>query len=220
MKIENYNDYKKIRVLTISSDEEILNIIKEEFENFFKEKGRYPTTQEIDQSKVMPSSRSMQRRFGGVKKVRELLGLPIHDYTKGESRSAKAKLCMERGSATEDKCLEILTTRFPIQTIHQQAGFGDSFRTDFLIYNKTKNFYIDVFYTENVNNLNSILNIKFHKYSIIKDFPVLFVCEGLLSEDIKYKTKNKKNYFPENFQVISLSELQEVIQSYTPFTLS
>lgn len=221
MKIENYNDYLNVRAMSYTSDEEVLNIIKTEFENFLKQTGRYPTTQEIDAGKNMPSSRSMQRRFGGVQKVREMLGMEITNYTKGESRAAKAKICNERSVTTEDKTLQILLNVFPIQTIHQQAKYSLKLnnRCDFLVYNKTSDFYIDVFYTENILNLNSILNIKLLKYETIKDKPVYFIVDGLNKKDIIIKLENKVKYLPDNFKVITLDDLDTEIKQYTPYSV-
>lgn len=219
MKLENYLDYKIIKELSKQSDEDLLKVIKEEFENFYKQTGRYPTTQDIDQSKTIPSSRTLQRRFGGATKVRELLNIPIIDYRKGSTRSKKAKYCLERGLTTEGKVLDILLTRFPLQTIHQQARYGDNNRSDFLVYNKTQDFYIDVFYTENILNFNNILNIKFLKYESIKDKPVYFIVEGLKDEEIQEKMKNKKRYIRENFIFITLDNFKKEINKYKPFQL-
>lgn len=200
-------------------DDKLLQIIKEDFDCFFKEKGYYPTTQEIDNSGYMTSSRTMQRRYGGVKEVRKILGLPITDYTRGESRSEMTRMCFERGISTEGKTEDILKEYFPIQTIHRQAVYAEKYRCDFLVYNKTNNLYIDVFYTEKIDNFNSIINIKLNKYSVLKDNPILLVVDGLNGEDIKEKIKYKKRYIPDNFKIISIDELSTEIKNYTPYTV-
>lgn len=201
------------------TNEEILNKIKEDFNNFYKQTGKYPTAQEIDSNKYMISTRTIQRRFGGLVKVRELLNIPITNFTKGNTRSLKAKYCLERGLNLEDEVLEILKKKFPIQTIHQQAIYFDNYRSDFLVYNKTKDFYIDVFYTENIDNFNGILNLKLNKYSYIKDNPIYFIVKGVKYTDIKDKLKNKLRYIPNNIKIISIEELKEELKEYIEYQL-
>ncbi|OHA45886.1 MAG: hypothetical protein A3A80_04405 [Candidatus Terrybacteria bacterium RIFCSPLOWO2_01_FULL_44_24] len=44
-----------------------LEKIKQGFDLFYKENGRYPTTFDVDDYKYLPSSRQIQRNFGGLK---------------------------------------------------------------------------------------------------------------------------------------------------------
>jgi len=99
--------------------------IKKGFERFFAEHERYPTTPEIDSSHYLPSSRQLQRRFGGVPVIRERLGLPISDFTKGSARSEMAINIGERGRKEEQIIYKILTDYFGEVFIHGQKPFNN-----------------------------------------------------------------------------------------------
>src|SRR5437870_8408763 len=68
---------------------------------FYSEFGRYPTALEIDTYEYLPTSRHIQRAFGGLVRLRSELGLEIADYTKGQTRSAMATLIGQRGNKLE-----------------------------------------------------------------------------------------------------------------------
>lgn len=62
------------------------------FQNYYESYGHYPSAHEIDAYDYLPSSRSIQRSYGGLPKLRKrLLPAAEHDYTRGPKRSAKAK---------------------------------------------------------------------------------------------------------------------------------
>ena len=53
-------------------DEWTTERIKDGFERFRKENGRLPIASEIDSLEYLPSARQIQRKFGGLEKLREL----------------------------------------------------------------------------------------------------------------------------------------------------
>lgn len=48
--------------------------LKIAFERYIAEYGRLPTAPEVDLTDYLPSSRQIQRSFGGLKKLRQALG--------------------------------------------------------------------------------------------------------------------------------------------------
>lgn len=65
--------------------------IKEGFENFYKENGRLPTAPEVDNLDYLPSSRTIQRSFGGLQKIRKDLGYEdINLETLGQSKKIQS----------------------------------------------------------------------------------------------------------------------------------
>ena len=53
--------------IDIWTKENILNGLRK----FFDDTGRYPTATEIDQNEYLPSSRQIQRAFGGLRNLRK-----------------------------------------------------------------------------------------------------------------------------------------------------
>lgn len=149
--------------------------IKEGFEKFFSEFGRYPTAEEIDRYQFLPLSRQIQRLFGGLVNLRRELGLAIHHYGSGKNRSEIAKLIGPRGSKGERNFEEILIQRFgeyfvhvekpPYKFIVNPNDKDFKLRSDFLVYAKQYTFCVDVFYAKNYRKLTDIINIKQNKYS-------------------------------------------------------
>ena len=70
-----------------------------------KELGHEPTAKEIDKCRYIPSSRQLQRRWGGLQKLRGEVGFKVKDHTKGATRSAKAKEVNDRCDEYEARIL-------------------------------------------------------------------------------------------------------------------
>lgn len=70
--------------------------IADGLKKFFHERGRYPTVHEIDDLDYLPTSRQIQRAFGGLVKLRQKLGLTITDYTTGACRSDIGNMAWNR----------------------------------------------------------------------------------------------------------------------------
>ncbi len=90
---------------------------------FFDETNRYPTSFEIDANEFLPSSRQIQRSFGGLPKLRKELGLKISNYTKGRVRSDLAKALSKRGSMSERYFEKILVDKFGEYFVHVEKLF-------------------------------------------------------------------------------------------------
>ena len=151
--------------------------IRTGFQEFRKIHGRFPYALEIDDYPLLPSSRQIQRKFGGLKELRKLLGFSENelDHSKGETRSNLAKMIGRRGKDFEKEVYELLVNKFNEIYVHQQKPFNNyASRIDFFVYAKNHKFGIDVFYPENIHNLVGCVNIKERTYSK-SGFDVIFL---------------------------------------------
>lgn len=157
-----------------------LDELKAGFEEFYKEHDRYPLVTEVDTYQYLPSSRSIQRQYGGLVTLRKTLGLSgQNDYRSGVHSSNRAFAINKRANTTENKVYAFLCERFGKEYVHREYFFTDDARTraDFFIYDQDGNFCVDVFYPANKKNLIGCINSKLQKYSAerMKDYPVIFL---------------------------------------------
>jgi hypothetical protein len=162
--------------------------IKEGFESFIKENGRLPTHYEIDDSPLLPSSRQIQRRFGGLSKLRIELGYGDIHLGKGIYRTNIQKAIGNRGGNAEDKLEELLVAKFGELFVQSEKRFGaNRYRVDFLVYAKDAVLGIDVFATDDRRNIQKNIAIKIPKYrSFPADIPLFFLVwsDKFIEEDI------------------------------------
>jgi len=88
------------------------NKIKDGFERFIKENGRLPLAPEIDLLDYLPSSRQIQKKFGGLEKLRHQLGYKDTHFGKGAYRSAIATRVNHRGRNEELSLEKVLREIF------------------------------------------------------------------------------------------------------------
>jgi len=181
--------------------------VKSGFDEFFKQYGRYPTALEIDIYPKLPSSRNIQRYFGGLVNLRKKFGYEITSYAKGEFRSKTAGIYNVESRVSESDVRNYLDKRFGEICVHEERKYGEGGNTlDFYVYAK-ENFGVDVFKTHNYHNLAGNINIKFNKY---QDFTqkLYFVLVGGDFEQTKIDNlmKNKKNPLPGNMRCLIFQE--------------
>lgn len=139
--------------------------LKDGFQYFVDTYGHYPTAPEIDRFEYLPSSRSLQRSFGGLENVRKRLGLADTHLGKGAFRSELARRTGIRGREVELEIEKLLIEKFGEIFVHTEKGFGDSKRRiDFFVYSPSGNFGIDVFHTNSFRDLQKNVNLKIDKY--------------------------------------------------------
>lgn len=197
--------------------------IKNGFEKFFEKYGRYPNVLEIDNFLELPSSKQLQRRFGGVRQLREKLGLSDIDFTTGEHRSRIAKFIGGRGLDKEREIQKILVERFGEMFVHEQKPFNNYVgRLDFVIYTKPtrplaiKNFKfaIDVFYPSDLYSLAGCINTKQRLYKNL-DFGLILL---QMNKEISQKQiddfiAKKKNVLNNNIKVFNYPKFLEFISN-------
>jgi len=196
-----------------------LEKIKEGFDLFIKDSGRLPTALEIDKADYLPSSRQIQRRFGGLEKLRDILGYEDTHFGKGIYRSNIANTVNQRGREAEMQLERILHERFGKVFVHSEETYGSSKnRIDFLVYAQDEIFGVDIFNTNEKHNLQVNINAKLIKYS---DFPhklFLVVANPFFEqEDIDKYMKDKRRIIPHNVSILSLKKLIVIIRHMKPY---
>jgi hypothetical protein len=189
--------------------------IKEGFERFRNEHGRLPLAPEIDQLIYLPSSRNIQKRFGGLAKLRSQLGYEHSHFGRGIFRSKIATRVNSRGRNVELTLEKILRDKFGEVFVHTEKIFDASKnRVDFYVYSPDGNFGIDVFYTETMRYLQSNINIKMNKYH---KFPLrLFLVvanETFKQKDLEQYAKSKIKPLSPTTKIVTMKTFLDVIKS-------
>ena len=190
--------------------------IKKGFEQFYKLHKRHPTSREVDNFEFLPTSRSIQRRFGGLVEIRKALGLKSSsDFRTGEYSSQRAKKINERAHRLEKEVYDYLIGIFGIEFVHREYFFTDDrrTRTDFFIYNKNGNFAVDVFYPDNRRNFIGCLNSKMRTYSseTMLQYPVIFLQmnNDISQDEINDVLEKKKNKLLKYQNVMNLEKFKK-----------
>lgn len=178
-----------------------LENIKSGIDRFFIENKRYPTARDFDKVDYLPPARTVQRNFGGLEKLRELL-IPDSpkNFTVGETRSRVAKKAKIRSYEHEEDFYRFLISKIPEVKVHEQKRLRPgNIASDFFIYtDENKGFAIDIFHSSDRFNTIGILNIKISRYRGLS-MPVIFVVMGdFTQDDLNLLLKNKKNKLPTN----------------------
>lgn len=143
--------------------------IKVAFDRFRAENGRLPTAPEVDRVDYLPSARQIQRKFGGLKALREQLGYDETDFGKGKNRTRLASTNNLRAKEAERELEKELSDLFGEPYVHAEKYYGEGRnRADFIVYTMDGIFGIDVFTTETRHDLQKNVAIKVDKYL---DFP-------------------------------------------------
>jgi hypothetical protein len=198
--------------------------LKTGFERFISENGRPPTAYDIDDCDYLPSSRHMQRKYGGLGKLRELLGYGNIVFNAGDSRRETLKITGIRGTNAEDKVEEILIEKFGRVYVHSEQRYGGSRkRVDFVVYAKGITFAIDVFATEDIRMLGKNIDVKLPKY---KSFPstspliFLLISDVITQDDINKVVDSRQSWKKyQKFTVVTLESLIKLMEKSNPLPL-
>lgn len=205
-----------------------LENVKFGFEKFFETFGRYPTSFEIDDFDYLPSSRQIQRTFGGLINLRNKLGLSIENYSAGDSRSKIAVDINSRGQKLEIIVRDYLQAKFKEPFVHIERPLHTSSkdRFDFYVYAKPKNFAIDVFGTADFRCLTRVMNIKEKKYrkdNILREGEVMYFiyfCDCEITNKVLDWQRNRKGQFPASWKIITFDDFKKDIINFDNYELS
>lgn len=183
--------------------------IKDGFEKFRREHGRLPIAPEIDRLDYLPSSRQIQRKFGGLEKLRSVLGYGDTNFGKGKYRSQIAFRTNKKGREVELELEKLLRRKFNEVFVHTERIFDDSKnRVDFFVYSPSGIFGIDVFYTDTTQDLQKNINIKIDKYLRFPYQLFLVVANPKFSqEQLDLYSRDKRKKLPPNTQILSMRSL-------------
>lgn len=199
-------------------------LIRRGFELFYAEHGRYPTAHEIDAYEGLPSSRQLQRKYGGLPALRESLGLKgPTDFTKGEYRSKTALQINERGFKVERKVYDALVSRFGREFVHREYFFNDDkrTRTDFYVYADASNFMVDVFFPKDRFNLIGCLNSKLKTYKAVNHFIkektiFLMMNEAITEQEITEILSRRKSPLAPNQSILTYRQFESFFRAIQP----
>ncbi len=199
-----------------------LGKLREGLRRFNKEHGHHPTADEIDSCPYLPSARQIQRKFGGLKKLRNVLGLKDLDYRTGFHRQVTISKFLQLSITSEKETKEFLDKRYGEICVHEEKKYGEERnRVDFFVYAK-QNFAVEVFNTYSIRNLSKNLNIKLHRFS---DFPfkLYFVVTGgqFSQRFIDALISNKKNLpLLPNMKCLTVEEFKkECLHNLPPLSI-
>lgn len=180
--------------------------------------GKYPTSKEVDTFDYLPTRKTLERSFGGMVKIREILGLDTpSDYRTGTTRSKIAADADKRAKKYELEFYNFLTSKVPEVRVHEHKIIrpGNT-AADFFVYTTdTAGIVLDLFYAMDMHSLVGVVNIKYRKYLDVK-FPVYFILVGneqIIQEEIDQKIKNRKNQLPNNIQVLTEKGFKNLFNS-------
>lgn len=176
---------------------------------YYKElNGRFPTAHEIDAFPYLPTSRSIQRAYGGLVGLRkELFPDEVANFSIGEHRSGVAKATYAQGKDYEEQFYNYLLGYFEAIAVHEQKVIRPgNVNSDFYIYLSEKTgVVIDVFYANSIKNLIGVVAIKLKRYSLITDETYLVVVGNpeLTQTMIDAKTANRRTSLPAHIKICS-----------------
>lgn len=200
--------------------------VKLGFEKFYTEFGRYPTAHEVDEYVHLPSSRQIQRKYGGLIEVRKSLGLSVLNYGSGKTRSAMAIELSKKGIQAENRLEEKLINFFGEHYVHIEKPlykyfdlgkaitlqFKKKARADFVVFYNGGVFAVDVFVAKDIHSLQRTVSIKANKYSGLS-IPMFFVHSGnslhIPSIKIERLINNKTRKLDANIEVLNEKDFME-----------
>jgi hypothetical protein len=211
---QKYQFLRKRNDILTRDDKWNLENLKDGLRYFFDLKGKYPTVKEVDQFEYLPTSRTIQRSFGGMPLLRKNLSLtgPLH-FGSGDNRSRIAREADLRARTYEKEFYRYLIKKIPEVRVHEHKIIrpGDT-AADFFIYTSdTKGIVIDLFYAMDVHSLGGVVSIKTKKYIGVK-CPVYFVLVGndqINQEIINNKIANRKESLPTHIHVLTEMEFKK-----------
>ncbi|RJQ37598.1 hypothetical protein C4552_00340 [Candidatus Parcubacteria bacterium] len=198
------------------------NRIREGFVRFFSEFGRYPTVLDIDSYDYLPSSKQLQRKYGGVKKLRELLGLDITDFTSGEVRSQMVSRIGKRALKVENDVRNKLIAHFGEFFVHEQRPhkLDSRSRLDFFVYHRDGEFGVDVFYAENRHSFVGCINQKERMYRDTKiEVFLVYESEKVGPDDVDEFLMHKKHRLAAQLKITDSINFHKAIQEYHPLKI-
>lgn len=204
-------------------EEDLLNLIIEQWDEFKIKNGRYPTSQEVDNDKSMIPTRTIQRRLGGLKQVREKLGHNVVNFSSGETRSNTAKSCIARSIKEEIELSNFLYNNFgkrPYVVKQETYNETSQTRSDIGVYYKGGHFFVDTFFAKDRYSLMGSINHKQRKIKglEIKD-PIYFVStndEVIDQEMIDQLLMHKKIKLGKNIHVVNSKNFKLLCDQYVP----
>lgn len=178
------------------------------FEKFVQEHGHYPTALDIDRYEFLPSSRSIQRSYGGLVSIRrKLFPEEISNYTTGQYRGNVASVTYKRAQDYEEAFYEKLCRYIKPIAVHEHKIIRPGrVACDFFIYIDDKSgICLDLFYAKDIFSLRGVIAYKVSRYSTLS-CPVVFVLIGnktLTQENINEVIGSRNTGVPKHIKIMT-----------------
>lgn len=199
-----------------------LQDLKEGIDRFYKENGRFPTVNDVDQINYLPSARWIQMKFGGMVEVRKVLGYQDVHLGAGAYRTEIAKKVNQEGLKYEHEIESFLINKFGEPFVHVQKRVGTKrARLDFYVYSVSKNFGVDVTsVTGSFRNLQTNINVKIPKYGDLQ-IELFIVVNGDFNQDQFDAWSAKKiNSLPHGWKIFTTTNFIRYVDQFRPYSLS
>ena len=203
-----------------------IDSIEQGIMRYQQETGHYPNATDFDECPYLPSARQIQRKFGGMEKLGERLGIAEINYTKGNLRRAIYDNFSERSLDAEDKLEMALIAYFGEPYVHTQKRYYRLMknRWDFFVYCQDGHFGIDIFSTARQAYIMNNIRHKLPKYADVpSSMPIYFVVDAPTLSDIEIgqvvSSSLLLQQYP-NIHIISFPAfLRDIMPTYVPLTL-
>lgn len=188
--------------------------ITKSVDDFYQKNNRYPQSNDFN-GKDLPTARTIQREYGGLKELRRQLRLPVINYNAGEIRSEVARKINEQAYYSQNMVQNLLIGIFGENNVRRQPLFEEfhlrgpvgNKRADYWVKVKGKNIIIDVFHPKDIQSFSTSLNQKVKNYHDVADrnTDVYFVSTAphISQEMIGNMVKNKKYPLEKGQQVVT-----------------
>ncbi len=192
--------------------------LKAGFEKFLKVNGRLPRAHEVDSLPYLPSARTIQKRYGGLKTLRERLGYEETNFGAGEHRSAIAHEVGPRGRELEIVLEEKLQHFFGERSVHTEKIFHGKQRVDFYVFSLSGNFGVDIFFPATVRTMQNNINIKMKKYQFFIEPLYLVVANPAINQrELNRYAKNRRVPFNETIKLVTLNKFIRTLSEYEAY---
>ena len=208
------------KIYNVAQDKWTLENVAAGIKSFYSEYKRYPTANDFDTYHKLPSARHIQRKFHGLKKLRETLKLKQKDFSSGTSRSKRGEVAYDKKVKRSSEIYNILVKKLGKTRVQRDFSLTDDNRTslDFYLRNEAQNCALDALYSKDERSLIGSINSKQTKYdgdNYLND-PVVFLSTNRdISQDrVDLLVSRKKNALGKNQYVLAIESLEDFLNKF------
>ncbi len=196
--------------------------IAEGFKRFVIENGRLPTVLEIDITSYLPSSKLIQRRFGGVQKLRKSLGYELTSFNKGSVRTETALRINKLGRSYELNLQKFLENIYGKEFVHNEKALNNSIEInsrntinlDFYVFSLDGSFGVDIFHAKDRHSLVGSIIHKLKIYDQLKeDIYLVLYSDKVTQKELDLIISRKHNLLKMNIKVFTYNSFMNYIST-------